>query len=134
MEKVIAYNAHTAPVRLGDSTVLAPGASAEVPATAVGKGAIKAGIIQIMDEVPAADESPVAPDAGGSDNLPPLTADEVAAKLFAEPELIPEDGLIGSGAPSTEAMAEAFGRDFSADERNVIWEKVKELQVGSLNS
>lgn len=132
MSKVIVQNASANPIRLGDLTELAPGASAEVESTAVGKGAIKSGIIKILDEMPAADEAP-APDAGGGGS-DPLTADEVAAKLFAEPELIPEDGFIGSGAPSTEALEAAFGQDFSADERNVIWEKVKELQVGSLDS
>lgn len=140
MSTVIAQNTSTNPILLGDLSRLVPGESKEVPENAVGKGAIKAEMIKILDEMPVVDEAPEAPEApapdagGGSDGLPPLTADEVAAKLFAEPELIPEDGFTGSGAPAVDALEDALGQDFSANERDIIWDKVKELQVGSLDS
>lgn len=86
-------------------------------------------LYQVSKEKPEeAPEAPTGPD------LNDLNHDQIAEKLLQEPDLIPADGFMTSGAPTVDAMEEAFGQPFKADERDTIWEKVQELKLGSLNS
>lgn len=124
-------NTSANPVLLSDLTRLAPGEVREVEAVAVGSAAIASGVIQFVDGevVEAPVEVPDVPVVGGA-----LTVQEVADRLFANPELIPDDGFISSGAPSVEALEEVFGQDFDAVGRDAVWEKVQGLKSGSFLS
>jgi hypothetical protein len=86
-----------------------------------------------------APNAPNAPDADanadadadkGGDEDKEWTIEEAAAKLVAEPDLLDDDeDFTAGGVPQVDALAVVFARDFSAAERNTLWDRVLELKA-----
>jgi len=121
-EMVRVTNELDRPIAFPLTATLAGGASGMVDKAVINPKFIEREWITVEGvEAPAADE-PDAPDAPDAD-AGELTLDDYAQKLADGEVVIAEDDFTGSGVPSVDALGEAFGREFTADERNVVWEK-----------
>lgn len=127
--------------------ILPAGECAEMDPKYFGAHLVKKGSIEISDEKPEAalpqdsettfdDDTPDNPDGGdgggsgaGSDGE--WTLDEVAKKIFEEGEdqLFDKDDYTKSNKIEVAALEEVFERDFTADERDQVMEKVAELKA-----
>ena len=114
----------------------------EIESDEVGEALLKKGQLEEVDAptVGGDDEAPetapdaetdTTPDAGtGDEPDAPWTIEDAAAKLAAEPDLLDEDeDFTKSGVPEVAALEVVFERDFTAAERNLLWEMVVKIKA-----